>query len=147
MSRCGCRDKYIDKNAVLKHQLQTDQLIKTLDQLRSDLYIALGSPFQLQLVSEEEDADTSYRIGQYVIWQEDRQAELYGYQSFTIPLSYQIQVYKQVLDKLQDNVIQLQLPLDNIILVDFVKKKRVRVKKNNVVYIQDVVQLKLMLGA
>ena len=138
----GCRDKYIDKDAVLTHQLQTDQLIKQLDALKQQLYIALGSPFQLQLVTEE-DADTSYSIGQYIIWQEDKQAELIGYQSFTIPLSYQIQVYKQAIDKLIPGVIQLQLPIDNIILVDFVKKKRVRIKKNNVVQLQDVVQLKL----
>ena len=143
MASRGLRDKYINKDAVLTHQLQTDQLIQQLDQLKSQLYIALGSPFQLQLVSDTEDADTSYNIGQYIIWQEDKQAELYGYQSFNIPLSYQIQVYKQVLDKLQGDVIQLQLPIDNIILVDFVKKKRVRIKKNNVVQLQDVVQLKL----
>lgn len=143
----GLRDKYIDKDAVLTHQLQTDQLIKTLDNLRSQLYIALGSPFQLQLVNDTDDADTSYNIGQYIIWQEDKQAELYGYQSFTIPLSYQIQVYKQVLDKLIPGVIQLQLPIDNIILIDFVKKKRVRIKKNNVVDLNSYTQLQLMLGA
>lgn len=68
----GCRDKYINKDAVLTHQLHNDQLIAQLDALRSDLYIALGSPFQLQLITEEEDGSTdSYRIGQYIIWQEE----------------------------------------------------------------------------
>ena len=128
MASRGLRDKYINKDAILTHQLQTDQLIKQLDNLRSQLYIALGSPFQLQLVTEE-DADTSYNIGQYIIWQEDKQAELYGYQSFTIPLSYQIQVYTQVLDKLQDNVIQLQLPIDNIIYIKEYKKRKRNKKK------------------
>jgi len=143
VARCGCRDKYINPKAVLSHQLHTDNLIKQLDTLRSDLYIALGSPFQLQLVTEDDDGSTdSYRIGQYIIWQEDNQAELIGYQSFTIPLQYSINVYKQVLDKLIPGVIQLKLPIDNIILVDFVKKKRIRSKKNNVVNI-NVVQLKL----
>lgn len=145
MASRGCRDKYIDKDAVLTHQLHTNQLISTLDKLRSQLYIALGSPFQLLAVGD--DAPEDYRIGQYIIWQEDKQAELYGYQSFTIPLSYQIQVYKQVLDKLTSGVIQLQLDVGNIILVDFVKKKRVRVKKNNVVNLNNYTQLQLMLGA
>jgi len=139
----GLRNKYINKDATLTHQIETDQLIKTLDQLKSQLYIKLGSPFQLLLIREEDDgASEYYQIGQYIIWQEDKQAELYGYQSFNIPLQYSINVYKQVLDKLTPGVIQLQLPIDNVILVDFVKKKRVRIKKNNVIDI-NVVQLQL----
>lgn len=140
----GCRDKYINKEAVLTHQIQTDNLIKQLDTLRSQLYVALGSPFQLLAVGD--DQPEHYNIGQYIIWQEDKQAELVGYQNWTISLTYQIQVYKQVLDKLIPGVIQLQLDIGNIILVDFVKKKRIR-KKNNVTYINNYIQLKLMLGA
>lgn len=146
MASRGCRDKYIDKDAVLTHQLQTDQLIKTLDQLKQDLYIALGSPFQLQLVSEDDSAPECYNIGQYIIWQEDKQAELIGYQNWTIPLTHQIKIYKKELDKLSSGVIQLQLPIDNIILIDFVKKKRVRAKKNNIISLNNYTQLQLMLG-
>ena len=140
MASRGCRDKYINKEAVLTHQLQTDNLIKQLDTLRSQLYIALGPPFQLLAVGD--DQPEHYYIGQYIIWQEDKQAELVGYESLNIDLNYKIAVYKQVLDKLIPGVIQLQLDLGNIILVDFVKKKRIR-KKNNVTYINNVVQLKL----
>ena len=139
MASRGCRDKYIDKEAVLTHQLQTDNLIKQLDTLRSQLYVALGSPFQLLAVGD--DQPEHYCIGQYIIWQEDKQAELVGYESLNIDLNYKISVYKQVLDKLIPGVIQLQLDIGNIILVDFVKKKRIR-KKNNVTYINNVVQLK-----
>lgn len=137
----GCRDKYIDPKAVLTRQLHTDSLIKQLDTLRSQLYVALGSPFQL-LTTEDDNGD-GYQLASYIIWQEDKQAELLGYESLNIDLDYKISVYKQVLDKLMPGVIQLQLDLDEIILVDFVKKKRVR-KKNNVTYINNnVVQLKL----
>lgn len=141
MANRGCRDKYINKDAVLTHQLHTDNLIKQLDNLRSQLYIALGSPFQLLAVGD--DVGDGYTWGgAYIIWQEDQQAELIGYQNFTIPLPYQIQVYKQVLDKLSNGVIQLQLPIDNIILIDFVKKKRIK-RKNNIINLNNVVQLKL----
>ena len=144
MASRGCRDKYINKDAVLTHQLHNDQLIAQLDTLRSQLYVALGSPFQL-LTTDDNNGD-GYTIGQYLIWQEDKQAELVGYQNLNTPLQYTINVYKQVLDKLIPGVIQLQLDLGNIILVDFVKKKRIR-KKNNVTYIDNYQQLKLMLGA
>jgi len=138
----GCRDKYINPKAILSHQLQTDNLIKKLDTLRSQLYIALGSPFQLLAVGDENN--DGYRWGgAYIIWQEDKQAELAGYESLNIDLDYKISVYNQVLDKLIPGVIQLQLDIGNIILVDFVKKKRIRVRKNNVTYIDNVVQLKL----
>lgn len=139
----GCRDKYIDKDAVLTHQLRTDNLIQQLDKLKQDLYIALGSPFQLQLVTEDDYGTTeSYRIGQYIIWQEDKQAELVGYQSFNIPISYQIQVYKQVLDKLVPGVIQLQLDIGNVIYIEEYKKRK-RNKKKVVSFNDYVVQLKL----
>ena len=141
MASRGCRDKYINKEAVLTHQLHNDQLIATLDTLRSQLYVALGSPFQLLAVGDENN--DGYRWGGvYIIWQEDKQAELVGYQNWTTPLQYQINVYKKAIDKLGYGVIQLQLDIGNIILVDFVKKKRIR-KKNNVTYINNVVQLKL----
>ena len=145
MARCGCRDKYINKDAVLTHQIQNDQLIKKLDQLRQDLYIALDSPFQLQLVSKDDSMPEYYQIGQYIIWQEDKQAELYGYQNFTIPLSYQIQIYTQVLDKLSNGVIQLQLDIGNVIYIKEYKKRKRNKKK--VVQVTNYVQLKLMLGA
>lgn len=144
MARCGCRDKYINKDAVLTHQLQNDQLIKQLDALRSQLYILLGSPFQLLSNIEEEDG---YKLGAYFIWQEYQQAELIGYQNWSISLDYQINVYKQVIDRLHkrgyNGNIQLKLDLgDNIILIDFVKKKRIK-RKNNIINLNNVVQLKL----
>ena len=142
MASRGCRDKYINKEAVLTHQQQTDNLIKQLDTLRSQLYVALGSPFQLLLTTDIDEQDGYAWGGAYIIWQEDKQAELVGYQNLNIDLDYKITVYKQVLDKLIPGVIQLQLDIGNIILVDFVKKKRIR-KKNNVTYINNVVQLKL----
>jgi hypothetical protein len=138
----GCRDKYINPKAVLTQQLHTDSLIKQLDTLRSQLYVALGSPFQLLLTTDIDERDGYAWGGAYIIWQEDKQAELIGYESLNIDLDYKISVYKQVLDKLIPGVIQLQLSLGNIILVDFVKKKHIR-KKNNVTYINNVVQLKL----
>lgn len=136
----GCRDKYINPKAILSYQIHTDNLIKQLDALRSQLYIALGSPFQLIAVGDDELE--YYTIGQYIIWQEDQQAELQGYQDINIDLNYQIKLYKQVIDKLVPGVIQLRLDVGKIILVDFVKKKRIR-KKNNVTYSNNVVQLKL----
>jgi len=143
LARCGCRDKYIDKDAILTHQINNDLLIQQLDTLRSQLYIALGSPFQLQLVKEEDDgAPDYYSIGQYIIWQEDKQAELVGYQSFNTPLQYSINVYKQVLDKLSNGVIQLKLPIDNVIYIEEYKKRK-RNKKKVVSFDDYVVQLKL----
>jgi len=139
----GCRDKYINPKAVLTHQLHNDHLIATLDTLRSQLYVALGSPFQLLLTTDMDERDGYAWGGAYIIWQEDNQAELVGYQNLNIDIDYKIAIYKQVLDKLIPGVIQLQLDIGKIILVDFVKKKRIR-KKNNVTYINNnVVQLKL----
>lgn len=69
----GRRDKYINSKAILSYQLHIDNLIKQLDTLRSQLYIALGSPFQLLAITQD-DEDTSYNIGQYIIWQEDKQS-------------------------------------------------------------------------
>ena len=143
MASRGCRDKYIDKDAVLTHQLQNDRLIQQLDTLRSQLYVALGSPFQLLIVTEDDGADESYNIGQYIIWQEDKQAELAGYQNFNTPLPYQIAVYKQVLDKLIPGVIQLQLSLGNVIYIEEYKKRKRNKKK--VIELSNVVQLKLRL--
>jgi hypothetical protein len=136
----GCRDKYINKEAVLTHQLHNDQLIATLDTLRSQLYLALGSPFQLLAVGD--DQPEHFTIGQYIIWQEDKQAELIGYQNWTISLIYQIQVYKQTLDKLGYGVIQLQLSLGNVIYIEEYKKRK-RNKKKVVSIFNNVVQLKL----
>ena len=140
MASRGCRDKYINKEAVLTHQLHNDHLIATLDTLRSQLYVALGSPFQLLAVGD--DQPEHFIIGQYIIWQEDKQAELIGYQNLNTPLQYTINVYKKVLDKLIPGVIQLQLSLGNVIYIEEYKKRK-RNKKKVVDIFNNVVQLKL----
>lgn len=145
MANRGCRDKYINKNAVLTTQLLNDQKIATLDTLRSQLYIALGSPFQLLSDIEEQDG---YKLGVYLIWQEDSQAELLGYQNWDIPLDYQLSLYKKVLDKLKrsgyNGNIQLKLDLGNnvIYIEEYKKRKRNKKPKDNVIFF-NVVQLKL----
>ena len=136
----GCRDKYIDKDAVLTHQLLNDSKIATLDTLRSQLYVALGSPFQLLAVGD--DNGDGYQLANYFIWQEDKQAELIGYQNLNIDLDHKITVYKQVLDKLIPGVIQLQLSLGNVIYIEEYKKRK-RNKKKVVSIFNNVVQLKL----
>ena len=144
MASRGCRDKYINKEAVLTHQIHNDQLIATLDTLRSQLYISLGSPFQLLAIGD--DVGDGYRWGgAYIIWQEDKQAELVGYQNLNLDLNYLITIYKQVLDKLIPGVIQLQLNLGNVIYIEEYKKRKRNKKK--VVSINNYQQLKLMLGA
>jgi len=138
----GCRDKYINKEAVLTHQLHNDHLIATLDTLRSQLYVALGSPFQLLLTTDIDEQDGYAWGGSYFVWQEDKQAELIGYQNLNTPLPYVINVYKQVLDKLIPGVIQLQLSLGNVIYIEEYKKRK-RNKKKVVSINNNVVQLKL----
>ena len=146
MASRGCRDKYINPKAVLTQQLHTDSLIKQLDTLRSQLYVALGSPFQLLLTTDIDERDGYAWGGAYIIWQEDKQAELIGYESLNIDLDYKISVYKQVLDKLIPGVIQLQLSLGNVIYIEEYKKRK-RNKKKVVSIFSNVIQLKLMLGA
>lgn len=130
----------MNKNAILTYQVNNDKKIAELDQLHSQLYISLGSPFQL-LTDQQE----CYTWGGYLIWQEDKQAELIGYQNWNISLDYQIQLYNQVIDKLSNGVIQLKLNIDNVIYIKEYKKRKRNKKK--LVEITDYIQLRLMLGA
>jgi hypothetical protein len=129
----------IDKTIPLTRQILNDQKIQQLDQLRSQLYLDLGSPFQPLTQGTE-----SYNWGGYIIWQEDKQAELIGYQNWTISLDYQIRIYTQTIDKLSNGVIQLKLNIDNVIYIEEYKKRKRNKKK--VVELFNYIQLKLMLG-
>jgi len=92
------RDKYIDKDAVLTHQLQTHQQIKHLDHLKSQLYVLLDSPFRSL---NDPDEDDGYHFNSYIIWQEDKQAEIPNNSNYNDCLLSQIRAYQSAIDKIK----------------------------------------------
>jgi hypothetical protein len=96
----GLRDKYINKNAILTHQITLEYNLGYLFLLKQELYILLDKPFR-QLPNTDDNGD-GYNLNGFIIWQEDEAAELPSFRNFNDSVDYQIILYQLLIDKLTE---------------------------------------------